>query len=465
MTSCRERIVPRISSLRGAIKRGKIRRLYNNQEYEAAINLAKQETESVINGAFAQDIIVRGLWNLGEYEELLDFVLVYKNADPQELAEKAKKMLDPLSLEIPPPLELAELAWNERDLLANWHQVKSRLWLRHPRGWVYWDMPKEFNLDTVHPNLLALAIEVLLYPIVPEAAEIAVDHRPSGSKIGLSFSGGIDSTAAAILLPDTAFLAYHKRSFQSMIDHRLAENLFEELEINHGRDVFQVPSNHELLRTTWGKPVGFSTDFAAATHLILLADVFDLGTIAFGTPIDNTWLAKGKKFRQFSESDYWKKWSARFSKAGLQLEFPINHISEAGALKICRQSPLLRHINSCLRGDGERWCGACWKCFHKNGPLGREFDFQSTEIQSFLSMKPLRTAQHALWAIQSMGLEDSVPHLKEHLNKSLDWWESFYPPGLDLMNEPLRSYVEKRTRDYLNPMTRPYQLELVELDL
>ena len=465
MTSCRERIVPRISSLRGAIKRGKIRRLYNNQEYEAAINLAKQETESVINGAFAQDIIVRGLWNLGEYEELLDFVMVYKDADPQKLAEKAKKMLDPLSLEIPPPLELAEMAWNERDLLANWHQVKSRLWLRHPRGWVYWDMPKEFNLDTVHPNLLALAIEVLLYPIVPEAAEIAVDHRPSGSKIGLSFSGGIDSTAAAILLPDTAFLAYHKRSFQSMIDHRLAENLFEELEINHGRDVFQIPSNHELLRTTWGKPVGFSTDFAAATHLILLADVLDLGTIAFGTPIDNTWLAKGKKFRQFSESDYWKKWSTRFSQAGLQLEFPINHISEAGALKICRQSPLLRHINSCLRGDGERWCGACWKCFHKNGPLGREFDFQSTEIQSFLSMKPLRTAQHALWAIQSMGLEDSVPHLKEHLNKSLDWWESFYPPGLDLMNEPLRSYVEKRTRDYLNPMTQPYQLELVELDL
>ena len=93
--------MPRISSLRGAIKRGKIRRLYNNQEYEAAINLAKQETESDVNGAFAQDIIVRGLWNLGEYEEILDFVLVYKNADLQGLAEKARKILDPLSLETP----------------------------------------------------------------------------------------------------------------------------------------------------------------------------------------------------------------------------------------------------------------------------------------------------------------------------------------------------------------------------
>ena len=80
-------------------------------------------------------------------------------------------------------------------------------------------------------------------------------------------------------------------------------------------------------------------------------------------------------------------------------------------------------------------------------------------------MKPLRTAQHALWAIQSMGLEDRVPHLKEYLNQPLDWWESFYPPGLDLMNESLRSFVEKRTRDYLKPMSQPYQLELVELDL
>ena len=457
--------MPRISSLRGAIKRGKIRRLYNNQEYEAAINLAKQETESDVNGAFAQDIIVRGLWNLGEYEEILDFVLVYKNADLQGLAEKARKIIDPLSLETPPPMELAELGWNEGDLLANWYQVESRLWLRHPRGWVYWDMPKEFPLATVHPNILALAIEVLLHPIVPEAAEIVVDKRPFGSQIGLSFSGGIDSTAAAMLLPDTALLAYHKRSFQSMIDHRLAENLFKEMKINHGREVFQVPSNHELLRTTWGKPVGFSTDFAAAVHLILLADVLDLGTIALGTPIDNTWLAKGKKFRQFSESDYWKKWSARFSQAGLRLEFPINHISEAGALRICQQSPLLCHINSCLRGDGEHWCGTCWKCFHKNGPLGREFDFQSNEIQSFLSMKPLRTAQHALWAIQSMGLEDRVPHLKGYLNQPLEWWESFYPPGLDLINESLRSFVEKRTREYLKPMSQPYQLELVELDL
>ena len=457
--------MPRLRSLRGAIKRGKIRRLYNNQKYEAAINLAKQEKDSVINGFFSQDIIVRSLWNLGKYEQLLDFVSVYKNADIQGLADKARKILHPLSLETPPPLELAELAWNQKNLLANWHQIESRLWLRHPHGWVFWDMPKEFNLNTIHPNLLALAIEVLLYPLVPETAEIAVDHRPLGSQVGLAYSGGIDSTAAAILLPDNAFLAYHQRSFQSMLDHRLAKKLFEEWKIARGREVFQIPSNHELLRTTWGKPVGFSTDFAAAVHLILLADVLDLGTIALGTPIDNTWLAKGKKFRRFQDTQYWIKWRSRFLRAGLQLEFPINHISEAGALRICQQSPLLNYINSCLRGDGERWCGACWKCFHKNGPLGRSFDSKSKEITSFLKKKPLRSGVHALWAIQVQQIDEIPFRLKKYLNADLSWWTKAYPRGTELLDPSLLQHILDQTEYYLDWMNVPFLLEEVNLDV
>lgn len=448
-----------------ALKRWKIRRLYNNNEYKDAIDLAKEEIESEINGNFAQGIVVRGLWNLGRFRELLSFVSLYKTSGHEILVEKAKNILNPLSREEAPPPKLAEIVWNGGDLLANWYQVESRLWLRHPSGWVYWDMPEKFNLSGLHPNLLSLATEVLLYPIVPETTELVTEQRPLGNNLALSYSGGIDSTAAAMLLPETTLLAYHKRDFQSMIDHRLAEKLFVGWKETHCREVLQIPSNHELLRTTWGKPVGFSTDFAAAVHLILLADMLDLDTIAFGTPIDNTWLAKGKKFRHFQDTQYWIKWRSRFLRAGLQLEFPINHISEAGALRICQQSPLLNHINSCLRGDGERWCGSCWKCFHKNGPLGRDINFQSNEIQSFLSMKPLRTAQHALWAIQTMGLQDSVPHLKEHLMTSLKWWEEYYPPGLDLINNTLRTIVEKKTRQYLNPMTQPYQLEMVDLQL
>ena len=72
--------------------------------------------------------------------------------------------------------------------------------------------------------------------------------------------------------------------------------------INHlreNRDVLVVKSNHEHLRKLRGQQTGFSTSYAAGVHLVLLADFLNLRGIAFGTPIENTWLAKGVKFRFF----------------------------------------------------------------------------------------------------------------------------------------------------------------------
>ena len=224
-----------------------------------------------------------------------------------------------------------------------------------------------------------------------------------------------------------------------------------------------VPSNHEIIRTFHGKQVGFSTDYASGVHLILLADMFDLGGIAFGVPIDNTWLQKGKWYRDFSQSNHWKLWSNRFREAGLDLVLPINHISEAGALRVCEKSPLIHDINSCMRGDGVNGCGKCWKCFHKNGPLGRDVDLNSKEISKFLTERPMRTAQHALWAVQILGVEDRVPDLSEHLQKDLSWWEKAYPKGLELIPQNQRHFVEEKTNEYLQWMDDVTILERTNL--
>ena len=84
-----------------------------------------------------------------------------------------------------------------------------------------------------------------------------------------------------------------------MLSHELAELLFDKMKAISGRDVMSIPSNHEKIRTYHQLPNGFSTEFASASHLILLADHLDLNGIAFGTPIDNTWLKKGKQYRDF----------------------------------------------------------------------------------------------------------------------------------------------------------------------
>lgn len=448
-----------------SLRRLRVRRCYNRGAYAQAIELAWAETKHPTNRAFAVDILLRAHYNLGQWNEVLDIAAQFPEIEAGNIPNRARsKQLQEDRQQVGEPEPEHPVEWNSENLLTNWQLEDRRLWLRHPWGYVYWDMPEGFDLDATSPALLHLAIEVVLGPWIPETKRWKAT-RPQGHRLSLSYSGGVDSTAAMLLLPDDTLLAYHERDFPSMLSHSLPHRTFEAVRERTGREVVCVPSNHEVLRTLHGKQTGFSTAHAAGVHLILLADHFDLGGIAFGTPIDNTWLKKGKTYRDFSQSFYWMHWSKKFLQAGLHYVLPINHISEAGALSICKQSALSDVVNSCLRGDDERWCGRCWKCFHKNGPLGRSFDPNSTEIQTFLNTTPLRTAQHALWALQTQNLTHLTPHLGPWLKDDFSWWEQAYRPGLALIDEQWRTCVEERTTGYLKWMETPAPLEGVDLQV
>jgi len=195
--------------------------------------------------------------------------------------------------------------------------------------------------------------------------------------------------------------------------------------------------------------------------LILLADHFDLGSIGFGMPLDNTYLWKGHKYRKFEATQYFQNWTKRFHRAGLDLLLPIAAISEAGALKIVEQSSWLEHLNSCMRGDGHIGCGRCWKCFLKNGPLGRPFDIESTEIQAYLNRRPIPTATHALWTLKTMNLEEHVPDLTHLFEQDFSWWTQVYPPAFELLPMPWRKEIQSSIMSFLPSMQKPYVLETI----
>ena len=466
--------------MRRIFVRKQMRKAYNSGDFEKALEIASKNTDCEINGVLSKSIIVRMHWKNNEYQEVIDLLDKWPEAEVENLKQKSidklkkirtyeiksddstkisREKVDPT----PTNKDILQHLYDPENLTKNWFQESAKLWFRHPNGWVYWDMPEGFNLDKTHPALVELATDVLLRPWNKEVKKPITKGREFGKKLALSYSGGMDSTAAALFLPNDTILGYNERSFTSMLDHRNAFTLFEAWKENLGRDVLRVPSNHEIIRTFHGKQVGFSTDYASGVHLILLADMFNLGGIAFGVPIDNTWLQKGKWYRDFSQSSHWKLWSNRFREAGLELVLPINHISEAGALRVCEKSPLIDEINSCMRGDGVNGCGKCWKCFHKNGPLGREVDLNSKEISKFLTERPMRTAQHALWAVQILGVEDIAPDLSEHLQKDLSWWEKAYPKGLELIPQNQREFVEQKTNEYLQWMDDVTILERTNL--
>ena len=77
--------------------------------------------------------------------------------------------------------------------------------------------------------------------------------------------------------------------------------------------------------------------------------------------------------------------------------------------------------------------------------------------------RPLRSAQHALWAIQVQEFEHFVEHLAPYLKEDLSWWVQIYEPGLTLISEQLREIIKTNTMKYLSMMDQPYSLESVNL--
>ena len=448
------------------IRRTLMRRAYNGGRWAQARAIANKLLHIPKEQEIARSIIIRSHYNEGSFDRVIELNTIWGN-NFQDLVDRIRHPKMRTNLEnqriekiySSQPKPKTNKPFDENSMINNFHQEGCRVWMRHPKGYTYWDMPKNYKLDETHPDLLRLTAEILLYPWYPSSRTDFEKTRAKGTEMSLSFSAGIDSTAAMLVMPERTILGYHRRSFDTILDHRNADRLVRYLS-SQGRSIVDVSSNHELIRTYHDKQVGFSSDFASSTHLILLADFLNIGAVGFGTPIDNTYLWKGRKYRNFAESKYYNYWTKRFLDAGIDLLFPIASISEGGAIEIIKQSPISALVNSCLRGDGTKGCGRCWKCFHKNGPLGREYQLNSSEIQSFLQRDKIPTTTHVLWAIQYMGIEDKVP-LFESFSGDYSWWTQFYEPGFDLLKPEYKSEIMNRVKEYLLPMKAPYILEQI----
>lgn len=438
-----------------------MRRAFNSGNWEKSRFYANKLLTKTGESNLAKSVIVRSYWNESDLEKVGELLSLWREEGLDFIREMYENATIAAPIENKPYAPEKKVEWNPDQIISNFLQEGNLLWMKTPNMWVYWEMPSDFVLENTSPALLELAAEILLSPWVKSTKKPFTSKREFGKNYSLSFSAGTDSTAAMLLMPENTILAYHQRDFDSMIDHRNAFQLIEHIKTY--RDVLVVKSNHERIRKTYAKPNGFSTDYASGVHLILMADYLELKGVAFGLVIENGWLEKGAKYRNFAESRHWNYWSKRFNDAGLHLVLPINMISEAGCMKICHSNEIGQYLNSCIRGNGEVGCGECWKCFHKNGPLGRKIDVTSHEISTYLQKRPLRTAMHALWAIKKMNLEHLVPDLKSQLQQDFSWWENYYPPGLEILPIDLKQTIERRLIENLKIMDNQNILQEVNL--
>jgi hypothetical protein len=205
---------------------------------------------------------------------------------------------------------------------------------------------------------------------------------------------------------------------------------------------------------------GFTTDYACAVQVILLADYFGLDSIGTGMPLENSYLWHGYRYRDFAESWFWKHHSNLFSSIGLDIYQPVAGCSEVINMNIVQANNWDGWAQSCLRSNiPGKVCERCWKCFRKNSLLGLEFQFAG-EIETFLSARPLKQTASTIYSIQKGGVSkkgikiiDKFPDLESLISLNFDFLSRYYPPANELLPTRYRAFTEKRLAQYAKSMT------------
>jgi len=322
-------------------------------------------------------------------------------------------------------------------------------------------MPDGWDIDETHPDLLHVAHYVMMNPWEKNILKDWQPSRRPGWRPGLAFSGGIDSTAAMLLMPQSTVLVYNERSeIDTILDHTNAIRFIEHLENNRGRPVIRIKSNHESIRMSSGKGPGFSTDYACAVQVILLADYLGLDSMGTGMPLENSYFFHGHRYRDFGESQFWRNHSKIFDSIGLSIYQPVAGCSEVINSSIVEANGMTGLAQSCLRSKkGGEVCGRCWKCFRKNSLIGHPFKL-SGEIETFLGKKPLKQGISTLYSISRAGVSDDgtvivekYPTIQALLeDDDYVWLERHNAMAMELIPQKYRMYTLTRISEYASEM-------------
>ncbi len=258
------------------------------------------------------------------------------------------------------------------------------------------------SLQDVDNDLFLL----MLYVLFAGLEDVLLHETKLSLQQGLpivSYSGGADSTA---MLYVTGGIPIHiTRSFDRGYETRqikAVENL----------GAYQILTDFELIRTLYGKTMGFNVGMGYAAMFIPLLPIFQTDTIALGFVFDDIGFGYGKVFRHnVTPGDGENLNGSRrimrvLKKHGINITGPIAGYSEVLTTRLASSSCIKRY-SSCHTAGGVSACRACFKCFRKEALLGRPLDLRDPSlrkyIMKFLAKQPLKMASSTIYAIQYAG--------------------------------------------------------------
>ena len=359
-------------------------------------------------------------------------------------------------------------------------------------------MPKGVTIDSVHPDHLALIALLVAHPFIGQSLEIpwSVSDRfaASCSKISkynvhfegvglpeyrcndegrpaLAFSGGADSTAGLLVMPDNTLAVFMDRPLKKKTSMYNKSAALATLSFakKAGYDVLSLECDVEYIR----EPLGFATDLVPSIPILALAASHRIDAVAFGTVMESAYRIGHEKARDYANSSHFRFWGRMFQAAGLPLYLPVSGVSEVGTSKIVLSSDFHPYTRSCIRGVWPQACENCWKCFRKNmieGKFKQGYVEESylkrglgiPEVQRKMAAFPVSHENVLAWALKGNKgpLGRMLNNRLEGRDRDLGFLENFFPDAFDLMPEQYRQITRIKLETYLTEMDERHRPEI-----
>ena len=359
-------------------------------------------------------------------------------------------------------------------------------------------IPRGISIHDIHPDHLALITLLVAHPFVGRKLSIPwnVSQRFANScekiskysvefagvdfpeyrsekeaRPALAFSGGADSTAALLVMPENTLAVFLDRPIKEKTSMYNKSAALATLSFakKAGYDVLSLECDVEYIR----QPLGFATDLVPSIPILALAASHNIEAVAFGTVMESAYRIGHEKARDYANSSHYRFWGRMFEAAGLPLYLPVSGVSEVGTSKIVMQSDFHPYTRSCIRGKWPQSCENCWKCFRKNMIEGKfnqnrveekylERGLGIAEVQRKMAAFPVSHENVLAWALKdnSGPLGTLLNNRLEGKNRDLTFLEHFYPGAFDVMPQQYRHLTKKKLETYLSEMDEQYWPEI-----
>ena len=363
----------------------------------------------------------------------------------------------------------------------------------------------DYEIKTIHPDILALLCITCFYPYLdqyvtfpqPVSRKIeeafgengvlklheVIDGRYQqtkgikvtniddsitpykGSKLAISFGGGMDSSALYKLIPEA--IVIHEQTKLNNGEIQLEKTL-ETIDLINGEggQAFSFANNN---RRGISEPSGWPGWAACTCNALLLSTDFNIGYIMTGSVIGASFLSNGRKYFPGTDTLRKNKWIQAFELVGIPMFSPTGGLSEVANAIILHKTNFINKAHWCFRDQGSN-CQLCWKCFRRDTILfaigaldvNNEFweRYNTDFIKKQLVKRPiyfahifsftLRKLEHLTW------LKPFIPYDVENTS---DWICNSYTEAIKLVPEELRHLISERIVKFIEPMKDESKVE------